>query len=119
MSANKQGYSPRTVPGVSFFYHFPRQRLRPYGEIKEATPDTTMVEKANTINCEYLSRPSVALSELADTVTSNKDMLREMLMSLDVHTVLAKVDQLDENVKMFNTRGKKFRCTSSSQVRYR
>lgn len=104
MWTNKQGYSPRTVPGVSFFNHFPRQRLRPYGEIKEATPDSTMVEKVNTINCEYLSRPSVALSELADTVTSNKDMLREMLLSLHIHTVLAKVDQLDKNVKMFNTR---------------
>lgn len=54
MWTNKQAYSPRTVPGVSFFNHFPRQRLRPYGEIKEATPDSTMVEKVNTINCEYV-----------------------------------------------------------------
>lgn len=38
MSA-KKGYSPRSAPGVGFFNHFPRQRLRPYGEIKEATPD--------------------------------------------------------------------------------
>lgn len=104
MSASKQGYSPRTVPGVSFFNHFPRQRLRPYGEIKEPTPDGTMVEKANTINCEYTSRPSVALSELAETITSNKDMLREMLTSLDVHTVMTKLDELDDTVKMFNTR---------------
>jgi len=104
MSASKSGHSPRSAPGVSFFNHFPRQRLRPYGEIKEPTADSMMVEKANTINCEYLSRPSVALSELADTVTSNRDMLRAMLTSLDVHTLLAKLDELHANVKMFNTR---------------
>ena len=63
-----------------------------------------MVEKANTINCEYLSRPRVALSELADTVSSNKDMLRTMLTSLDTHTIMEKVEQLDKTVKMFNMR---------------
>lgn len=103
MSA-KKGYSPRSVPGVGFFNHFPRQRLRPYGEIKEATPDSVMVEKANTINCEYLSRPSVALSELADTVSANKDVLRTLLASLDTQTIMDKVERLDETVKMFNTR---------------
>jgi len=103
MSA-KKGYSPRSVPGVGFFNHFARQRLRPYGEIKEATPDSVMVEKANTINCEYLSRPSVALSEMADTISTNKDMLRTMLTSLDTHTIMEKVEQLDETVKMFNTK---------------
>ena len=104
MSASKQGYSPRTVPGVSFFNHFPRQRLRPYGEIKEATADNIMVEKANIINCEYLSRPNVALSELADTITSNKDMLKEMLTNLDIHAILAKGEQLDQTAEMFNSR---------------
>lgn len=68
MSA-KNGHSPRSALGVGFFNPFPRQRLRPYGEIKETTPDAVMVEKANTMNCKYLSRPSVALSELADTVS--------------------------------------------------
>lgn len=63
-----------------------------------------MVEKANTINCEYLSRPRVALSQLADTVSSNKDMLRTMLTSLDTHTIMEKVEQLDKTVKMFNMR---------------
>lgn len=97
MSAKKIN-SPRS-PGIGVFNHFPRQRFRPYGEIKEATPDDTMVEKANTINCEYL-----ALSELADTVSSNKDILRTLLSSLDTQTIMTKVEQLDETVNMFNTR---------------
>lgn len=102
MSGKKRN-SPRSA-GVGFFNHFPRQRLRPYGEIKEATPDDTMLEKANTINCEFLSRPNVALSELADTVSSNKDILRALLSSLDTQTIMTKVEQLDATVNMFNTR---------------
>ena len=101
--SGKKINSPRS-PGVGFFNHFPRQRLWPYGEIKEATPDDTMVDKANTINCEYLCRPSVALSELADTVSSNKDILRTLLSSLDTQTIMTKVEQLDATVNMFNTR---------------
>ena len=62
--SGKKINSPRS-PGVGFFNHFPRQRLRPYGKIKEATPD-------DTINCEYLCRPSVALSELADSVIKQR-----------------------------------------------
>ena len=62
-----------------------------------------MLEKA--INyCEYLTRPSVALSEMADTISSNKNILKDMLMSLDTHTILAKLDTMEERVKMFNIR---------------
>ena len=71
ISAQKPGYSPRTVQGVQHFSHFPRQRLKPYGEIKEPTADSVMVEKASRFNCEYVIRPIVALSEMADTVTTN------------------------------------------------
>ena len=101
--SGKKINSPRS-PRVGFFNHFTRPRLRPYGEIKEATPDDTMVDKANTINCEYLCRPSVALSELADTVSSNKDILRTLLSSLDTQTIMTKVEQLDKTVNKFNTR---------------
>lgn len=83
MSAKKQGYSPRSLQGVSFFKHFPRQRLRPYGEIKEATPDSIMLEKATRLNCEYVLRPSVALSEMADTISSNVGILTESLRNAD------------------------------------
>ena len=47
MSVKKQGYSPRTVQGVNFFNHFPRQRLHPYGEIKEAKPDSIYARKGD------------------------------------------------------------------------
>lgn len=104
MSAKKQGYSPRSEQGVNFFDHFPRQRLHPYSEIKEATRDSVMLEKATPINCEYIMRPSDALSEMADTISTNKNTLKDMLTSIDISNILAKVDKMNDVVRMFNTR---------------
>ena len=106
MSAQKSGYAPRTVQGVQYFSHFPRQRLKPYGEIKEPTPDSVMVEKASRMNCEYVIRPSVALSEMADKVTSNIQTLRENLRSLDETKIITEVEKMNEVTKMFNTHSK-------------
>lgn len=106
MSAQKPGYSPRTVQGVQYFSHFPRQRLKPYGEIKEPTADSVMVEKASCLNCEYGICPSVALSEMADTVTSNLQTLRENLRSLDETKIITEMDKMNEITKMFNTHSK-------------
>ena len=75
MSAKKQGYSHRSVQGVNFFCHFLRERFCPYGEIKEATPDRIMLEKATPINFEYVVRLAVALSEMAVTISSNATIL--------------------------------------------
>ena len=104
MSAKKSTYSPRGGQGVNFFSHFPRQRLRPYGEIKEPTPDSTMLEKASRLNCEYLGRPAVALSEMADTVSSNVTTLKELLTNCDHTKIIREVEKLDVVAKMFNTR---------------
>ena len=82
MSAKKQGYSHRLVQGVNFFHHFPRERLRPYGEIREATPDRIMLEKATPTNCEYVVRPAVALSEMAATISSNATLLKDALRKM-------------------------------------
>ena len=57
--------------GSKLLNRCPRQRLRPYGEMSEPTPDSAMLEKANAINWEYLLRPAVALSELAEAVLAN------------------------------------------------
>ena len=106
MATQKSGYSPRTVQGVQYFSHFPRQRLKPYGEIKEPTSDSVMVEKASRLNCEYVIRPSVALSEMADTVASNMQTLRDNLRSLDEAKIIAEVEKMNEVTKMFDTHSK-------------
>ena len=104
MSAKKLGYSPRSSQGVNFFSHFPRQRLRLYREIKEPTSDNIMLEKASRLNCEYLVRPAVTLSEMADTVSSNVGILKEALRNTDEAKIVREVEKMNNIVKMFNTR---------------
>lgn len=104
MSATKQGYSPRSVQGVNFFHHFPRQRLRPYGEIKETTANSTMLEKASILHCKYLLRPAVALSKMADTISANNSLLKEKLRAMDENKIIRQVEKMNNIVKMFNTK---------------
>ena len=65
-----------------------------------------MVEKASRLNCEYVIRPSVALSEMADTVSSNLQTLRENLRSLDETKIITEVEKMNQVTKMFNTHSK-------------
>ena len=64
------------------------------------------LEKASRLNCEYVICPSVALSEMADTVTSNLQTLRENLRSLDETKIISEVEKMNEVTKMFNTHSK-------------
>ena len=91
------------MQGVSFFSHFPRQRLRPYGEIKEPTPDSVMLQKATRLNCEYVLRPAGALTKMAYTISSNVGILRETLRNTDENRMIREVEKMDQVVKMFNT----------------
>ena len=65
---------------------------------------TRRPESKSKYNCEYITHPSVALSEMADTISSTKNILKDMLTSVDTHSILAKVDAMEKTVKMFNTR---------------
>lgn len=77
----------------------------PYGAIKEPTPDSNMLDKAKSMNCEYTKRPKVGLSELADTVSSNEDRIKHMSANLDHDEIATALDQLDDVLHSFNRRG--------------
>ena len=116
-------YSPKKIAGspqsgqrgVNYFNHFPRQRLIPYGQISEATSDKTMLDKANSINCEYLIRPKIAMSEFAETVQSNMNLLVHKCEKLDFESVSSHIYKLDEVMKVFNTKNNQ--TVSSKDVR--
>lgn len=104
-TVKKSAGAASSYKAINYFNHFPRQRLIPYGPIKEPTSDTSMLDKARSINCEYISRPKVALSEFADTVTSNKDRIKQMCINLYCHEIGAALDKLNDVLRNFNTRG--------------
>ena len=104
-TAKKNAASPTSYKGINYFNHFPRQRLLPYGAIKEPTPDSSMLDKAKSIKCEYIKRPKVGLSELADTVSSNKDRIKHVCANLDHDEIATALDQLDDAIHNFIVEG--------------
>ena len=97
-------YSPKKTPSsplssqrvVNYFNHFPRQRLIPYGQVSESTPDKTMVDKANLINCEYLLRPKIGMSEFAETVQTNMFTVESKLENMNSDLIRDEIYKLDE-----------------------
>lgn len=63
-----------------------------------------MLDKASVINCEYLVRPKVALSELAETVSANKAHLESELLALNTSKTITALEDFERVVAPFNTR---------------
>ena len=67
---NKKSLGQNTR-SVQYFNHFPKFLLKLYGSIESSIPKAYMIEKANPINCKWFTRPKIAASEFAETVTSS------------------------------------------------
>jgi hypothetical protein len=79
--ANYSGFrigTPSPKKGVGYFDHFPKNFLKPYGATDKALDDATIFKRLIPGNCEYLKRPKIGLSELAETVKETIHMLENM-----------------------------------------
>lgn len=79
--ANYSGFrigTPSPKKGVGYFDHFPKNFLKPYGATDKALDDATIFKRLIPGNCEYLKRPKIGLSELAETVRETIRMLENM-----------------------------------------
>lgn len=63
-----------------------------------------MLDKATVINCEYLVRPKVALSELAETVSVNQPHLEAEPHGLNPNRTIQALADFEKIVAPFNTR---------------
>ena len=64
--------------GIQFFYHFPKNLLQPYGEATQGPDEHKIFYRLKPLNCEWLIRPKVTLSELAATVKGNFSLLAQI-----------------------------------------
>ena len=70
---SKQVFS---TPGkVTFFKHFPHHFLRPY-DAQQHYNNAEFVEKLTPRNCEWLMRPKIALSEAAQGLRQNWELVQ-------------------------------------------
>ena len=61
---------------VTFFQHFPHYFVRPY-DAQILYTEEEFIDKLNAKNCEWMTRPKVAMSELAMAVTQNQKILED------------------------------------------
>lgn len=69
----KQKGSAKKPKAMSYFNQFPANFLRPYGKADPAPEEETIGR--HHLLCEWFMRPNVAMSEIADTITENIEIL--------------------------------------------
>ena len=67
--------SAGSTPKPNYNKHFPRSFLLNYGEALQDLPDDKILARLKNWNCEWLSRPNIAMSEMASTLKDNWDTI--------------------------------------------
>ena len=87
MSYNKKsvGHQPMTPEkgGVGYFQQFPKNFLRPYGEVDPAPTEAVVFKRTQPFSCEWLTRPKIAMSELAETIRKEFGIALDKTLSGD------------------------------------
>lgn len=62
--------------GVLYFNQFTMNFLKPYGESAERPDHEVIMRRLHPRSCEWLKRPKIAMSELAETVSQNLKVIQ-------------------------------------------
>lgn len=82
-----------TTPKGNYNKHFPRSFLLNYGEALQDIPDDKILARLKSWNCEWLSRPNIAMSEMASTLKENINIVEKYKGTVFTTTF---VDQLHD-----------------------
>jgi hypothetical protein len=94
---------------VLYLNQFPKNFLRPYGRQEEAPNEDTVYKRIKPESCEWLLRPKVATSELADTIQKSLETLEEvsgrtLLRASSLVRFKTAFDGIQEHLPLLNTR---------------
>ena len=101
----------KTGKGVLYIKQFPKNFLRPYGQVEHAPDEDTVFRRISPESCEWLKRPKVALSELSDTLSTNLKLLESntdmsLLSTRGITNFSHKLSPLLQRLENFNTKAK-------------
>lgn len=108
MSSSQSSFvaSPKSGDAVPYFKHFPKSFQRSYGKADENLQPQSAFPRLHSWNCEWLSRPGVAVSELPDTLVANLEVLRKykgaVLSRNFVDSTLKLFNSVLQNIKVLN-----------------
>lgn len=71
-------HSSGSTPKPNYNKHFPRSFLLNYGEALQDLPDDKILARLKHWNCEWLSRPNIAMSEMAATLKDNWEQITRL-----------------------------------------
>ena len=74
---NQNPWTPESKTSVNYFKHQTKHFLMPYGKTHGLLTSHEILDKLFHWNCEWLTRPNYAISELADTLYANLATLAE------------------------------------------
>lgn len=74
--------------------------LRPYGELKAPQTDGEILETVKPINCEYLGRPEIGLSETGESYSENHERAMDLLREWDLDTISSRLQEYGDTIKM-------------------
>ena len=96
----------REESGVSFFNHFRKDFICPYGLVHNQTVFDPASRRLNNINCEFHLRPQIAISEFTETVPANLQYVEETLEILDKESISAfirKTKKIEPYLKLLDS----------------
>ena len=64
-------WDPDAPEGVNYFKQFAKAFMPPYGKVMGVLPDHEVLNKHYAYTCEWLTRPTYGISEMADTIYAN------------------------------------------------
>lgn len=99
--------STPTKEGVKYFYHFRKDFINPYGmaHTMDSFSDTKLAARLKRFNCEFLVRPTIALSEFCDTVLQNINYISANIDNFDITQIqrfINKVEPLYPHLEILN-----------------
>lgn len=105
----KKAETPEKMSAVGYFNHFPPfSFLKPYGPVSDAPTEEEILNKIKPVNCEWLLRPKIGVSEFAQTVWSNLEILAksdsELVNAENITALQGKMSGLIEVLKKLDTK---------------
>ena len=109
MSRRSQNpWTPGSKIGVNYFKHATKHFMTPYGKTHRVMTGREILDKLYHWNCEWLTRPNYAISELADTLYTNLATLGEhrdkVFTRHAVDALISKARRICQVLQRFNNK---------------
>jgi hypothetical protein len=94
---------------VQYLNQFPKNFLRPYGRQDNPPTEQIVYRRIKPESCEWLVRPKVAISEMAETIQQNLEVLEEqtggtLLRASSLVRFKTAFDQIADHLPLLNTK---------------